>query len=188
MSKTSQDRIRRLKQKAQERQADERAEAAREQHREFRRGYELQARRSRAAMTLGQRVDRGLLRASQLAGVSAASYERVSSGKASSSMPRSEGLLYSDGHGSVADVFARRVCLLVQALEREVDSHLVRPLVGELANETSDEKDARLLKDFEGLGPAEVSFLDPGMGSPEAVRRARRRLGRRPQDGSRVES
>jgi hypothetical protein len=137
----------------------------------------------RAGMGLGLRISRALAEATTLGGTPAVSLGgRVSRGKASSSPPPGASNL-STGEGNVKDHYERKFRLLVESLEREIDEQKVRPVGAARVTESSDEKDARLVRDFEGMDPVEVAYLDPSMGSTRSVERARVRMGRNPFTG-----
>jgi hypothetical protein len=73
---------------------------------------------------------------------------------------------------------------MIEALEREVDAHEVRPIEADLGTETMEEKEQRLLRDYEGIPSWEVPVLDRSFGSPRTVERTRVKLGVRPSDGT----
>lgn len=158
-----------------------------EHHRALRRGLEFDQRRRRALLSLGQRLDTALRASLRLSEAPAGTLEGfVTRGKAQSSAPPdASGLYGSTQQGSIHDIFHRRHRLMIEALEREVDNQLTRPAID--AKETREEKDARLIKDFEGDPPHLVSFMDPTLGSPRSVERARVRMKRRTIDGGKIE-
>lgn len=153
-----------------------------ENHLHFRLAHELQRRRARAQQTLGRRLDQALLRCRLLSGANAASLDRISTGKSlGSPPPPSDNRL--EGEGYVLEAYLRRFRLMVEALEREVDAHELRPIEADLAKETMEEKEHRLLRDYEGIPSYEVCVLDHTFGSPRTVERTRVKLGVRPSDG-----
>lgn len=166
-----QKRLQRL-QEAQEREQE--AVLGNRQHKTFRKLQDLAMRRRRSTQSLGERVDKALSLASQLSDVSAATLGRESARQKSDSTPppRTNGALYSKGMDSVAEAYSRRLNLLITALEREVDGHRMRPLVGEYVQETTEEAEKRLIEDYEGIPTSEVIFLDPSWGRVKNPARA----------------
>lgn len=182
----------RLKNKSQRVADQERRDEAREQFVAFRLDHEQKARRRRVLMSLGRRLDTALARADVLSDVSTASLDRVARGKPGSSPPAPiKGLLYGKASGSVREVYERRLRILIEGLEHELDAHKIKPLVAELHGELTEEIEARLIRDFEGEPPSVVIFLDPswtGVRHPvHAVKQARLRHGRNPNDGTKID-
>jgi hypothetical protein len=86
-------------------------------------------------------------------------------------------LLYEPGVESPHEAFAYRATVLVELLEREVDAHRAKPVFGDAALETREERDRRLLGYIErGLDPKVIDLLDPAQGGREAIRRSLARL------------
>lgn len=158
-----------------------------EQHRILRVEIERERQRQRATLTLGERLDRALVAAGSIANGATTSFaEQISRGKAESTLPPSaDEILYGPETGSVLDVYGRRLRLIIESLEREVDAHALRPVGGRA--ETREEKDQRLIRDFEGDPSYLVALIDPSMGSPRTIERARVRMCRRPTDGRPVD-
>lgn len=154
-----------------------------EQHRLLRVEIERERQRQRNTLTLGERLDRALVSAAQMANGATTSFaQRISGGKPESAPPPSaDEILYGPEGGSVLDVYGRRLRLIIESLEREVDAHALRPVGGD--KESRDDKDRRLIRDFEGDPSHLVALIDPSMGSPRTIERARVRNGRRAVDG-----
>lgn len=177
-----------LLRQAKENSANERADFARGQHVAFRRDHEERQKRRRALLSLGRRLDTALARAEALSDASAASLDRISRGKNSSSPPRSiNGLLFANIDGSVRDIYERRLRILVEGLEREIDAHRIRPLFGDLQREIKEEVETRLIRDFVGETPGMVAYLDPAWSQVRnptwAIKQVRIKHGRDPKDG-----
>lgn len=131
----------------------------------------------RGKATLGLRVQWALMAAQGLAGGSAANLARETArAQPGSSPPPPENSLY--------DHYERRIRLMVEALEREVDAEKYRPASADMARESTKERDLRLIRDFEGIHSLEVSFIDRSFGSQRSVERARVKCSRRPVDGA----
>jgi hypothetical protein len=154
-----------------------------EQHRILRVEIERERQRQRNTLTLGERLDRALVGAAQMANGATTSFaDRISRGKAESAPPpNADEILYGSEGGSVLDVYGRRLRLIIESLEREVDGHALRPIGGGV--ESREEKDRRLIRDFEGDPSHLVALIDPSMGSPRTIERARVRMHRRASDG-----
>lgn len=187
-----QTRERRLLQQKKQNEAKERSDTARAAHTAWRFKFEQRQLRRRALMSLGQRLDTALQRSNIISDVSAQSLDRSHNGKPTSHPPAPiNGLLYGSVNGSVHDVYQRRIKILVEGLERELDSHCLRPLAAEFSGLVTEDIENRLITDFEGESPAMVAFLDPSwnrMKNPEyAIRQARIKYGRRPKDGTLVQ-
>lgn len=71
----------------------------------------------------------------------------------------------------------------IEALERAHDEHL--GLVSIAATMLSEEKDKRILSEFRGLTPEDVSALSPELGDPLVIRRVRKAAERDPETGER---
>lgn len=144
---------------------------------------EMERKAIRAQLPIPARISKALIAARMLGSSSAAPLEgKVSSGKAGSKAPPSADQ-WLGGRGTVSDVYERRFRLLVQSLEREVDSHIRRPVEADRVTESAEERNGRLYRDFEGLPPEEVLFCDPTFKSSAAIERARVKGGRWPSDG-----
>lgn len=179
----------RLKNKAQRVESEEKKHDAQKAFVAFRRDHEQRTRRRRALQSLGRRLDVALARADVLSDVSAASLDRISHGKPGSSPPAPiNSLLYGKASGSVRAVYEKRLRILIEGLERELDAHRIRPVAADLQGEITEDIEARLIKDFEGEPPSVVVFLDPSWSTvrhpTRAVKQARLRNGRNPQDGT----
>lgn len=154
-----------------------------EQHRALRLATDTERRVARESLSLGRRLDEALRAARFLSEAPTASLDlRVSRSKSEGKEPpRMAGLLEEAVTDSVAGVYERRLRLMIEALEREVDAHKLRPTTR--AKETREEKDVRLARDFVGYPSHMVSFIDPSLGSPRSIERARVRAGVKPVDG-----
>jgi hypothetical protein len=154
-----------------------------DQHRALRLVTDKERQIAREGRTLGIRLDNALRQARMLSEAPTSNLDlRVSRGKSQGSAPpRIAGLLSEPESASVAEVYERRLRLMVEALEREVDAHVLRPTTQ--AKETREEKDVRLARDYVGFPSHIVSFIDPTLGSPRSIERARARAGVRPVDG-----
>lgn len=137
---------------------------------------EMKRRTERLGNSLGVRVDQALWAALCSPTVDAAPVGRESHrGTPGSSPPPPQNSLYQH--------YERRLTLMVEALERELDAERFRPSSAEAGREGSRSRDERLIRDFEGITSAEVAFIDRTFGSARSVERARVRKGRRPIDG-----
>lgn len=130
----------------------------------------------RRVRPLHERLHQALLDAQQLSDVAAASTARETSRQApESSPPPPDNSCYSH--------YERRIRLMVEALEREVDD--ARYGSSRLGGETPLLKLYRLLRDFEGIHSTEVAFIDRSFGSARTIERMRSNANRRPVDGVR---
>lgn len=147
--------------------------------------YELERRQERETQTLGRRLDQALRKTHLLAGAPGTTLgDRIStSGKSRGAPPPPSDQLLN-GDGTVFDHYARRLRLMIRALEREVDAHEVRPIEAELGRESMEDKQERLIRDYVGIPSFEVSFLDTSMGSPRTVERTRVKCGVDPRNGT----
>lgn len=154
-----------------------------EQHRILRIEIERERQRQRNTLTLGERLDRALVGAATIANGKATSFgDVISRGKAGSSPPpNADEMMYDSETGSVLHVYGRRLKLMIESLEREVDGHALRPVGG--GKESREEKDMRLVRDYEGDAPELVATIDPSLGSPRTIERARVRMLRHPRTG-----
>lgn len=157
-----------------------------DQHRALRLVTDNERREARQSRTLGQRLDRALVEARVLSEAATANLSRrVSGGLPTSEAPeRNTGLLSERDNDSIADAYGRRLRLMIEALEREVDAHHLRPV--DKPRESREERDARIVRDFPGLASHIVSFIDPSLGSPRSIERVRARAGLRPVDGREI--
>lgn len=176
----------RVLRRAERAEIDAMAEINRERFEASRTLTDSELRQARDRMTLGAQVDQALAEASVLTAVRASGEGGDGrAGRMEGRDPgRIEGALYEAG---VLDVGHRyRVILgqLVANLQREVDSVLRRPLTDERRLESSAEKDARLVRDWEGVRSEVVATLDPSFGSSRSIEKMRGRQGRRPIDGT----
>ena len=150
-----------------------------DQHHAIRELFRRERMVKRGRMTIGRRVDVALSEAKMLPGVSAPKLERESRNAESSAVGPADGrgLLFSSERSSVFDSFARRIVVLVEALEAEVDGHKWASGNGVADDQSMEARDARLLKwTAEGLSPEEIAFLDAGQGGVRAVKKALERL------------
>lgn len=144
--------------------------------------FRLAEQQRRARLSLGHRVDAVLRRAQSLSDGPAGDLERRSPSADSEDIgPRDDrGLLYQPGRESVADFFEWRLRVLVENFEREVDAMRLRPLFGSAADESMEDRDARLLEyQRQGLGPRDILLIDPAQGSIPAITKAYARLSAR---------
>lgn len=131
-------------------------------------------------MSIGRRIDVALAQAKMLPEMSASILERSSPSAEQDLMPRDRrGLLFEETTDGVFQAFERRIRLILEALEQEVDAH--RFGIGVIGSgkdyNSMEERDKRLLKwTAEGMSPRQISELDPGQGSPLTIRRQLRRL------------
>lgn len=139
----------------------------------------LEERQRRANLTLGHRLDLMLRKAQMISEAPASNYERRSpSADSDDAGPRdSRGLLFEPGEDSLADHFEWRFRVLIESLEREVDSRYWASLTGGQHGESTEDRDARLLEyRSRGLGPRDILLLDPAQGSVAAIMKAYARL------------
>jgi hypothetical protein len=157
-----------------------------------RRRYELlrtvtdaEMQQARASLTLGRQLDQALADASLLSAIAAAEIGGAGpGGKLEGRGPgRIEGALYSHSDLDVAALYRLIFERMLANLWREVDGARRGSLADVRKHETSEQKDERLLRDWEGFRSEIVSVLDPTFGSPRSVEQMRRRKGRRPIDG-----
>jgi hypothetical protein len=127
--------------------------------------------KARERMTLGSRLDDVLRQLTMLSEASAGNVARQS--------PSSDQGIPSLDEIS-GEVFGRRAFHLVRAAEAELDR---RVLGAADKRETTEERNTRLLREYEGFSSWEVSFFEPSMGHPVTVERIRRQHGRRGKDG-----
>lgn len=141
---------------------------------------------ARARLTLGRQLDQALADAALLTAVGAGEPGGGGhGGKLEGRGPgRIEGAMYSHGDIDVPTLYGRVLERMVAALWREVDSARRGSLVDVRKLETSQEKDARLIRDWEGIRSEVVSVLDPSFGSPRSIEIMRKRNDRRPIDGT----
>jgi hypothetical protein len=133
----------------------------------------------RSNLTLGHRLDAALRRARLVSEAPAGDLERRSpSAESDEAGPRdSRGLMFQPGHDSLADYFEWRFRVLIENFEREVDAARLRPLVGVAGDESTEDRDARLLEyKTRGLSPREILLVDPAQGSVQAIVRAYARI------------
>lgn len=136
----------------------------------------MKRRIERLGKSLGARVDQALWDAACAGTPDAAPVGRESHrGQPGSSPPPQLNSLYQH--------YERRLTLMVEALESEIDAERFRPSSAEAGRERCSDRDKRLIRDFEGITSAEVAFIDRTFGSARSVERARVRNGRRPIDG-----
>lgn len=154
-------------------------EDSNEQHKTFRvLQYQAQIMR-RQRKSLGHRLDQALEQARLLPSARGAGLERVSpSAEETAVGPHGDvSLLYEAGVQSPYEAFQYRAMVLIELLEREVDAHRSKPVFGDAALETQEERDRRLLGYVErGLDPKVIDLLDPAQGGQKAIRRALARL------------
>jgi hypothetical protein len=142
-----------------ERNAKEEAEL---QHLAFRRDVQSKAQRRRAVQSLPQRLAVALAHAHALSDVRAASLDRVTHGRPASTPPSPiNGLLHGPSQESVGDIYERRIRILIEGLEREVDAHRLGVL-GQVGSNSEDagQIEFRIISDYEGETPRMVSFLE----------------------------
>jgi len=152
-----------------------------DQHRIAREVFYRERLNQRAGMSVGSRLDAAMAEAKVLAAMSAANLERHSpSADHDHSPPDRRGMLFDPEKENVYEAFARRVSVILHALEREVDAHKFGvAIVGgsDPDDQTTEERDRRLIKWVrDGLTPAEIAFLDPGQGSVRTIERQIKRL------------
>lgn len=139
----------------------------------------MELQRERQEMSLGRRLDRVLRDLTLQGGLPASRPDRdVIRTGTSSSMPP------PDAHSGY-DEHYRRALAVVQVAEREVDDVRVRSISADFAGETPDDRDKRLIRDFEGFCPNDVVAFDRSFGTTRAVERARVRMNRDPYLGGR---
>jgi primosomal protein N'' len=137
---------------------------------------EMDRRERRASVPLAVRLHRALTTARLLSSAGAARLDRETArAQPGSSPPPPDNSLYEH--------YERRMRLMVEALEREIDDTQHRPISADMVKESMEQRERRLTRDFEGIHSLEVSFIDRSFGSQRSVERARVKLGRRPVDG-----
>jgi hypothetical protein len=133
-------------------------------------------RERRRKMPLHVRAQMALTQALALSDTDAAAVGRETARvQAGSSPPAPDNSLYSR--------YERKLRLIIEAFEREIDAEVCRPTSADLPQETPEQRDLRLINKFEGIPSHEVSFLDGSFGSPRSIERTRAKYGRRPKDG-----
>jgi hypothetical protein len=159
---------------------------SRERFEQLRTLTDAEMQQARASMTLGRQLDQALADASLLTAVGASEPGGTGHhGKLSGRGPgHIEGAMYSHGKIDVPTLYRRVLERMVAALWREVDGARRGSLVDLRKLETSQEKDARLIRDWEGIRSEVVSVLDPSLGSPRSIEMMRKRNNRRPIDGT----
>lgn len=80
-----------------------------------------------------------------------------------------------------AEEYAQRVLLLVRAMEQELDR---LRFGGADSRESTDQRNKRLIEQYEGVPSEAVSFIEPRMGHAVSIERTRRQHGRRGRDGT----
>lgn len=139
----------------------------------------------RARLSLGHRVDAALRRARAISEGPCGDLERRSPSADSEEIgPRDDrGLLFQPGRESVADHFEWRLRILVENFEREVDAVRLRPTFGNATEESTEDRDERLLEyKRQGLGPREILLIDPAQGSVAAIVKAYARIDKDRED------
>lgn len=128
----------------------------------------------RRLLSLGRRVDRALAASALLSSAPASGTSGGRRVKPGSRVPPSAATCtLMDGHSSLAEEYGRRITLLVNNLEREVDNYKLRRVGG--GDESYDERIKRLLsREYEGLSNGEVAFIDPSQGSIRTIKKERR--------------
>jgi hypothetical protein len=158
-----------------DRLADERAERARQRH-ERGRAKDRAAREAlRGRQTLNVRLAACIQRAGTLAGLGTGSI-------AGGQRRTQEGSAPPAARNDVADFYMVRLRALIGNFERELDAE-ISGAAG--AAESADERDRRIVRDYEGWASYEVATFDRSVGSPDTVERARRKHGRMPSRGYR---
>lgn len=151
------------------------------QHAAARLAAQMERRAKREKMTWGRRLDLVFLvveRQSQMAG-RMLDGGRVSSGKSRGNAPQG-------GVDLDIDREVNQIVGGIRALEGMVDRYSQRPVSADYVNEHEEDRDKRLVEDFEGLTPEEVWRVDPSFaptGDFRAIERARVRMGRDPYLG-----
>jgi hypothetical protein len=130
----------------------------------------------RRRLPLPIRLDVSLRHAAGLSDTGAAPVGRETARvKAGSSPPAPD--------NSLLTRYERKFKLLLEAFEKEIDAEKYRPTSADLPPETTQQREARLIRNFEGMPSHEVSFLDESFGSPRSIERIRSKHGRKPSDG-----
>lgn len=153
------------------------SERARARHAKTRNGEREARRFERERMTLPQRLAACLETAALMPcadGVGVAG-GGVSSGKKESAAPTA-------APNDVVDFHLPRLRALISSFEFDLDAE---ELGAEGTRETADERDRRIVRDYEGFASYEVATFDRSVGSPDTVERARRKHGRLPAKGYR---
>lgn len=139
----------------------------------------LAAQQRKDQTSLGARLDAVLARAKAMSNAPASVLERQSpSAEDENPLPRSaDGLMYAPGTESPFTHFEWRLRVMIQNFEREVDCFRIRPLFGTAGDETTEDRDARLLEyRRRGLAPREILLLDPAQGGVAAIMKAYGRI------------
>jgi hypothetical protein len=132
---------------------------------------------TRRAWPLDVRLRQALERAALLTDTDAATIGRETARvQAGASPPPPDNSLHSR--------YERKLRLLMDAFERDIDAECYRPVSADLPQETIEQREQRLINEFEGIPSYEVTFLDGSFGSPRSVERIRSRWGRKPTDGT----
>lgn len=137
----------------------------------------LARRSARRAEPLSRRMHRLEVQLAVSSGMPAAAIGGRSGGTPDSQAPPDAVVAFGGEHPAE---LARLLSLLervVEKLEALADPDPQEPLAG-------TDLDRLLVSEFEGMSAEDVSALDPLFGSPEAVRRARRRAGRSGYNGT----
>ncbi len=145
---------------------------------------ELQQRRQ--FLTLGTQLDQALADAALLTYVAGANTDSSGShGKPSSRGPGViAGTLYAGGTIPLAERYRIVLGHLIANLQREIDVTVRGSLADHRKHESSGEKEARLDADWCGVRSEIVAALDPTLGSARSIEIMRRRMGKRPVDGT----
>lgn len=159
------------------REVEEYARQAWDRHRALQPVYEAETAQKRQSMSGVQRLADVIRRLEQLSTVSAAQLEFNPNASHEDRILGNLDKPASFPH----EEFDRKAGYLAQAAEAYLD-RIVKRSEGEL--ETPEEKDERLIRDWEGAKSWEVATFAPDLGShPGSIERIRRRYGRRAVDG-----
>jgi hypothetical protein len=162
------------------------SEQARERFEQLRTLSDAQMQQARASLSLGRQLDQALIDATLLFAVGASEIGGSGhGGKLEGRGPgRIEGALYSSSRLDVPTLYRRVMEPIIAALWREVDGARRGSLIDTRKLETSEEKDRRLVRDWEGIRSEVVATLDPTFGSARSIETMRKRNGCRPIDGT----
>lgn len=158
------------------REAEERAQKAWENHRALQPVYKAETNAERQSKSGVQRLSDVIRRLEQLSTVSAAQLEFNPNASHEDRILGNPEKPASFPH----EEFDRKAGYLAQAAEAYLD-RIVKRSEGEL--ETPEDKDLRLIRDWENATSWEVATFAPEFGHPGSIERVRRKYGRTGRDG-----
>lgn len=153
-----------------------------EQHATFKRAQLRERIAERQSLPLPKRISKLLTQLGTLSSTSAAKIGQ-SSPSVDTGVPSSDGWLADMPKREVQAHFDQ-IIKHVEALENALDRHMgFQASDSKGAFETTQEKDARIIKDFVGFTPAKVSAIAPELGDPMVIRKVRKAANVNPETG-----